>query len=85
MAVKYHCIHPQLIQSLSVTGVLGNHKINHLLFADDLLLLSENKEGLQHCLNKLNSYYFTWRLQMCFIIEIICGMIKITIEIKHNA
>ena len=43
---------------------LGNHKINHLLFADDLLLLSENKEGLQHCLNKLNSYCLTWRLQI---------------------
>jgi hypothetical protein len=43
---------------------LGNHKINHLLFADDLLLLSENKEGLQHCLNKLNSYCITWRLQI---------------------
>ena len=29
---------------------LGNHKINHLLFADDLLLLSENKESLKNCL-----------------------------------
>ena len=43
---------------------LGNHKINHLLFSDDLLLLSENKGGLQHCLNKLNSYCITWRLQI---------------------
>ena len=31
-------------------------QINCLLYADDMVLLSESQSGLQMCLNKLNSY-----------------------------
>ena len=30
--------------------------LNHLLYADDLVLISETKNGLQQCLNKLQKY-----------------------------
>jgi hypothetical protein len=43
---------------------LGTFKLNHLLYADDLVLLSETKEGLQHCLNKLEKYANTWNLEV---------------------
>ena len=33
-------------------------KLNCLLYADDLLLLSESKEGLQSCLDSLKAYDF---------------------------
>ena len=33
-----------------------------LLFADDLLILSETKEGLQHSLNNLSNYCDNWQL-----------------------
>ena len=33
------------------------HKFNHLLFADDLILISEKPSGLQHCLNALLEVY----------------------------
>ena len=31
--------------------------LNHLLHADDLVLISETKNGLQQCLNKLQKYF----------------------------
>ncbi len=38
------------------------HKINSLLFADDLVLVSETKDGLQNCLDALHEYTDTWKL-----------------------
>ena len=35
-----------------------------LLYADDLLILSETKEGLQHSLDNLYNYCSTWKLQL---------------------
>jgi hypothetical protein len=43
---------------------LGTFTFNHLLYADDLVLVSETKEGLQSCLNKLNKYTNTWNLEI---------------------
>ena len=37
-------------------------QINCLLYADDMVLLSESQSGLQMCLNKLNSYCQKWKL-----------------------
>ena len=35
-----------------------------LLYADDLIILSRSKNGLQHCLNTLHSYCETWMLKI---------------------
>ena len=38
----------------------GNTSLSCLMFADDIVLLSESKEGLQRCLNKLEAYADEW-------------------------
>ena len=45
---------------------LGNYRLNHLLYADDLILFSESKHGLQNCLNNLNDYCKRSKLQINF-------------------
>ena len=47
--------------SKNVPVLLGDSRLNHLLFADDLLLLSETSNGLQNCLNKLGHF---WKLDV---------------------
>lgn len=44
--------------------VLNSTKLNCLIYADDVLLLSESKEGLQSCLNALQLYCDYWKLQI---------------------
>ena len=41
---------------------LHDIKLSSLLYADDLVLISESSEGLQNCLNKLNTYCEKWNL-----------------------
>ena len=41
-----------------------NNKINALMYADDLILLSESKEGLQIQINKLIDYCKKWQLEI---------------------
>ena len=36
--------------------------VNCLLYADDLIIFSENKEGMQKALNRLSSYCKYWKL-----------------------
>lgn len=43
---------------------LVNHKLNCLLYADDLVLLSSTKEGMQSCLDELSTYCNKWYLQV---------------------
>ena len=50
---------------LSDSSVLPNGpKLNSLLYADDLVILSRSKIGLQNCLNTLSSYRGTWMLSI---------------------
>ena len=35
---------------------LQNEFLNHFLYADDLVLISQSKEGLQNCLNKVHEF-----------------------------
>ena len=39
-------------------------KLGCLLFADDLLILSETKDGLQNSLNNLENYCTKWQLTL---------------------
>ena len=50
---------------LSDPFVLPNGtKLNSLLYADDLIILSRSKLGLQNCLNMLSSYCNSWMLKI---------------------
>ena len=42
--------------------LIGNTSINTLLYADDLVLLSSNLQGLQNCLEKLSVFCASWKL-----------------------
>jgi len=43
---------------------LFSKSLSHLLFADDLVLLSESANGLQSCLDTLNRYCIKWKLSV---------------------
>jgi hypothetical protein len=43
---------------------LSTHKSNRLLYADDLILISEKPSELQHCLNALEVYCEEWGLNI---------------------
>ena len=43
---------------------IGNRSLNCLLYADDVVLFSRSKEGLQNCLNKIENYCNQWCLQI---------------------
>jgi hypothetical protein len=43
---------------------IGEISVNYLLYADDIVLLSESKSGLQNCLNILEIYCCNWKLQV---------------------
>ena len=50
---------------LSDPFVLPNGtKLNSLFYADDLIILSRSKVGLQNCLNELSSYCNSWMLRI---------------------
>ena len=41
---------------------MGNIKLSNLFYADDLILISETKTGLQSCLDNLQAYCRKWKL-----------------------
>ena len=41
---------------------LYNKPINCLMYADDLLILSETEDGLTECLQRLNRYSHKWKM-----------------------
>ena len=55
---------PGIFDDLCAPALLGQIKINCLMYADDLVLLSESKNGLQNCLNKLHEYTLKWGLKL---------------------
>ena len=42
----------------------GELSINHLLYADDIAILSLSSDGLQNSLDKLNVYCYKWHLEL---------------------
>ena len=45
-------------------ALTGNHRFNCLMYADDLIILSESATGLQSCLDKLKEYLVKWDLNL---------------------
>ena len=43
---------------------LADILVNSLLYADNLILMSENRFGLQNCLKKLQTYCDEWKLKV---------------------
>ena len=50
--------------SISDQVPLNSARLNHLVYAGDLVLLSESKEGLQSCLDSLPMYCDRWQLKI---------------------
>ena len=44
--------------------VIGDTSVNILLYADDIVLLSQSKVGLQNSLNILHDFCYTWKLKV---------------------
>lgn len=44
--------------------IIENVSINILLYADDIVILSEDEQGLQNCLNELFQYFSNWKLEL---------------------
>ena len=53
--------------------------INSLLYADDLIILSRSKHGLQNCLNQLHKWCSKW------LMEVNIKKTKVMIFQKHNS
>ena len=51
-------------ETTSKPVVLNSTKLNCSIYADDLLFLSESKEGLQSCLDSLQIYCDHWKLKI---------------------
>ena len=57
---------PDIFNRSCTPVTLNDSKLSCLLYADDLVLLSESKAGLQNCLTKLDSYTKKWKLNINF-------------------
>ena len=44
--------------------VLNSNDYNCLLFADDMIIMSKSKVGLQNCLDKVSEYCESWKLNI---------------------
>ena len=70
---------------LSNPFVLPNGtRLNPLLYADDLIILSRSKLGLQNCLNVLSSYCNSWMLRINPKKTKIMIFQRCTRKCKHN-
>ena len=55
---------PEIFDNTCDPVQLDSIKLNCLLYADDVVLLSETAEGLQKCLDKLSQYSKKWGLEV---------------------
>ena len=55
---------PDIFDDNCAPITLNNSKLNCLMFADDIVLMSESASGLQTCLDKLDAYTKMWHLKV---------------------
>ena len=55
---------PLLFDETCEPPKLGNESINCLMYADDLVILSESAIGIQNCLDRLKQYTVEWGLEI---------------------
>ena len=55
---------PSCISRNHDSVVIGKYVTYILMYADDLVLMSVSKEGLQKCLDDLHSYCKKWKLKV---------------------
>lgn len=56
---------PDFLRNANCKGVnMNDHNFNCLMYADDLLLLSESADDLQHSINSLHNYSQEWKLKV---------------------
>ena len=55
---------PELFDNTCRPVTLGDEKISCLMYADDLVILSETESGIQNCLDKLKQYTDKWKLEL---------------------
>lgn len=57
---------PQHLNNLDGTDpiTIGNSNINCLMYADDLILLSTSRSGLQKCINGIKEYSDKWKMEI---------------------
>ena len=55
---------PEIFDKNCEPPLLQDMPINSLLYADDLILLSQTQKGLQTSLNKLEEYCRKWKLEI---------------------
>ena len=53
---------PQIFDKDCIPASFGNMTLSCLLFADDLVVLSESKDGFQRAMNKISDYCSKWHL-----------------------
>ena len=79
--------------TLYLAGKLNNISINHLLYADDLVFISESATGLQRRLNDLNSFCDKWHMKSnltnnfyCDLGTMIssCGSFSLSMRIQYK-
>ena len=59
---KWHIV--DIFDSTCDPKIMGEWKTNCLLYADDLILLSQSEHGLQRCLDKLSCYAKKWQMRI---------------------
>ena len=53
---------PDIFDSTCEPDKINNTSVNCLMFADDIVIMSESAQGLQNCLDKVSTYCNLWGL-----------------------
>ena len=76
IGVKQGCVISSILFNIYLADICNNFnddcapvklhdiKLNCLLYADDMILLSESATGLRKCQSKLSEYFDKWKLQV---------------------